>query len=129
MKTLKCMGVQETYQNFRENITVDVYSNFAGKVLTRNDIVGLANGATVNLEADKLPECIKDIFEKDKDIPECIKWILTEEGGMTRISITKDCQVNINIGDAKRNFVLNDAMYKALHGLVSSNRDEMDGSK
>lgn len=107
------------YLNFKEDIVVDVYNSLNGTSI-QDSIIGLANGVTVDLAAEKIPEVIKEALKEDKGIPN-VKWILSEEEGKTRLSVVKDCKVNIDTGNAKRDFILNEAMYKALNGLVVSN--------
>ncbi len=113
------MKAVASYQNWRENISVEVYTSFSGKKLAERSIIGLANGVTVNLVSGEVPDCVDGILKAGKKIPESVKWILIEEEDSTRMYILQDCSVNIHTGDVKRDFVLNDAMYKALHGLVS----------
>lgn len=43
------MKAVASYQNWRENISVEVYTSFSGKKLAERSIIGLANGVTVNL--------------------------------------------------------------------------------
>ena len=115
------MKALNVYQNHQENIRVEVYPTLAGKALTEHSIIGLANGVTVNMFDQKIPENIEDeeFFGEVKRTgksPAFVSWILDEEEGQTRICISQDIRVNIQTSDAIRNFWLNDAMYKALNG-------------
>ena len=110
------MKAVAAYQNYRENISVEVYPTLAGKTLIEDSIIGLDNGEIVDLAEKELPEEIEEFFDKKKGsgtAPASVKWILIEEDENTRIYISQDCTVNIHTSDPRRSFLMNDAMYKA----------------
>ncbi len=102
------------YQNYRNRIGVEVYDCLDEKVMEEpGGLISNKNGMALYVKAGER-------------VMDGTQWIYIHKEEKRFIMMTADCKLDISTADCEEDFLLNDAMNKALHGLVKPRSNESE---